>query len=225
MSPPEDARPVILAFGDSNTHGTVPLTDWGARDRLPMRERWTTLLAEATGATVIAEGHPGRTTVHDDPVEGAHKNGLATLPALLESHRPLDLVIVMLGTNDCKPRFAVGPADIARSVDRLLGVIAASGAGPNGSPPATFVLAPVPVREAGLLAGIFAGGAVKSQDLAKPMAEVAAAHGARFLDAGLHAEVSPIDGVHLTAEGHAAIAKALAPLVRKCLGLPEPSAR
>ncbi len=211
--------PVILAFGDSNTHGTLALADWARRDRLPHADRWTTRLAELTGATVIPEGHPGRTTVHDDPVEGAHKNGLAALPVALETHRPIDLVIVMLGTNDCKPRFAVGPVDIARSVDRLLDVIAASGAGPGGRAPALLVAAPVPVREEGLLAEIFAGGAAKSQALAKPLAEMAAARGAWFFDAGLHAEVSPIDGVHLTAEGHAAIADGLAKLVRKWIAV------
>ena len=209
------SAPVVLAFGDSNTHGTLPLSDWATRDRLDHADRWTALLAERTGLHVIAEGHPGRTTVHDDPIEGAHKNGLAALPVALETHRPVDLVIVMLGTNDCKPRFAVGPVDIARSVDRLLGVIATSGAGPDGAAPDVLVVAPVPLIEAGLLAEIFAGGSAKSQALAKHLAEVAAARGAWFLDAGLHAEVSPIDGVHLTAEGHAAIADALAQLVAR----------
>ena len=207
-------KPVILAYGDSNTHGTLPLTDWAPRDRLPHGDRWTTKLAEITDTSVIAEGHPGRTTVHDDPIEGAHKNGLAALPVALESHRPVDLVILMLGTNDCKPRFSVGPEDIARSVDRLLGVITSSGAGPDGIAPDVLVVAPVPLCEAGLLAEIFAGGAAKSHAIAAPLAEVAAAHGAWFLDAGLHAEVSPVDGVHLTAAGHAAIADGLAPLVK-----------
>ncbi|MEM0949363.1 MAG: SGNH/GDSL hydrolase family protein [Pseudomonadota bacterium] len=208
-------KPVILAYGDSNTHGTLPLTDWGARDRLAYSERWTTRLATATGTTVISEGLPGRTTVHDDPIEGAHKNGLSALPVALESHRPIDLVVLMLGTNDCKPRFSVGPADIARSVDRLLGVIAASTAGPKGTAPDVFVISPVPIREVGLLSDIFAGGAAKSQGLAKPLAEVSAAHGAWFLDAGLHAEVSPIDGVHLTDDACAAIADTLADLVSR----------
>ena len=71
-------------------------------------ERWAGRLARLLPDwEVIAEGHPGRTTVHDDPVEGAHRNGLTVLPALLESHRPVDVVLVMLGTNDLKERFSV----------------------------------------------------------------------------------------------------------------------
>lgn len=210
-------RPVILAFGDSNTHGTLPITTWTERGRHPIEDRWTTRLATLTETDVIAEGHPGRTTVHDDPIEGAHKNGLAALPALLETHRPLDLVIVMLGTNDCKARFSVGPADIARSVDRLLGVIEAGAAGPDGGVPGLVVVSPVPIREIGLLGGIFAGGGEKSQGLARELAAVAHDHGAGFLDAGAHASVSDVDGVHLSAEGHAAIAEALAPIVRQYL--------
>lgn len=213
------SRQTVLCFGDSNTHGTRPLTDWTARGRLPAGARWPDRLAAAlVGVTVIAEGHPGRTTVHDDPVEGAHKNGFAALPALLESHRPLDLVVVMLGTNDLKARFSVGPSDIARSVDRLLAVIAASGCGPDGAAPGMMVVSPVPIMETGLLGAIFAGGADKSHHLAAPLAEVAAARGAGFFDAGSVAEVAAADGIHLSAEAHAAIANGLLPVVRDCLG-------
>ncbi len=212
--------PVILAFGDSNTHGTAPIRDWSVRERYALEERWTTRLRDLTGANVVAEGHPGRTTVHDDPVEGEHKNGLTALPVILESHAPVDLVITMLGTNDCKARFSVGPDDIARSIDRLLGAIAAGGYGPEGRPPVSLLVSPPPLSETGLIAGVYAGGAAKSQRLAKALAEVAAARGAWFLDAGLHVDVSTVDGVHLTPDGHAGLAAAIAPLVARCLGLP-----
>ncbi len=209
----------VLCFGDSNTHGTAPLTVWGARERYAHSARWTTLLGAALpGVTVIAEGQPGRTTVHDDPVEGAHKNGLTVLPALLETHREVDLVVTMLGTNDCKARFSVTPTDIARSVDRLMGVIAASGCGPGGGVPAQIVVAPVPIAETGLLRGIFAGGAEKSRALAPALAEVAAARGAGFVDAAPEVVVSGIDGIHLTEAAHAALAEKLAPVVARALG-------
>jgi hypothetical protein len=93
----------------------------GDHRRHPPRHRWPHVMAEALGSPwrVIDEGHPGRTTVHDDPIEGAHKNGLRSLPVALESHRPVDLVILMLGTNDLKTRFALPPIDIARGVERL----------------------------------------------------------------------------------------------------------
>lgn len=209
----------ILCFGDSNTHGTAPLTAWGERGRYAHALRWTTHLAAALpGATVIAEGHPGRTSVHDDPIEGAHKNGLTVLPALLETHRTIDLVITMLGTNDCKARFSVTPLDIARSVDRLMGVIDASGCGPGGGAPAQIVVAPAPIVETGLLCGIFAGGAEKSRALAPLLAEVAAARGAGFLDAAPEARVSDTDGIHLTEAAHAALARKLAPVAGRAIG-------
>ena len=93
----------ILCFGDSNTWGYVPLTV----DRYPESVRWTGVMAQALGAgfRIIEEGQNGRTTVWDDPLEGDNKNGLRYLPACLESHHPLDLVIIMLGTNDLKARW------------------------------------------------------------------------------------------------------------------------
>jgi lysophospholipase L1-like esterase len=68
--------------------------------------------------TVISEGLPGRTTVHDDTVEGGKRSGVEVLPAILPSHAPVDLMLLMLGTNDLKPRFSVTAAEIARSLER-----------------------------------------------------------------------------------------------------------
>jgi lysophospholipase L1-like esterase len=171
---------------------------------------------------VIAEGHPGRTTVHDDPIEGAHKNGLAVLPSLIESHRPIDLVIVMLGSNDMKARFSVTPHDIARSLDRILTTIRASGAGPDGRAPKVILISPPLIDETGLLAEIFTGAAAKSRALAVRVAETATAHGARFLDAGADVLASPIDGLHLTPEAHGVLADQLTPIVAEVL--PPPAA-
>ena len=93
----------LLCYGDSNTHGTMPMPDLGFQGRYSRDERWSGRLQRLLPDwEVIAEGHPGRTTVHDDPVEGAHRNGLTVLPALLETHRPVDAVLLKLGTNDLK---------------------------------------------------------------------------------------------------------------------------
>ena len=74
------------------------MPDLGFQGRYSRDERWSWRLQRLLPDwEVIAEGHPGRTTVHDDPVEGAHRNGLTVLPSLLESHRPIDAVILMLG--------------------------------------------------------------------------------------------------------------------------------
>ena len=113
-----------------------------------------------------------------------HKNGLALLPAALESHRPIDLVVLMLGTNDLKQRFNVPPVEIGESVSLLLHLIRHSYMGPGGGQPRTLLVAPPPVEEAGCLAEIFAGGAAKGRRLAETYARVAGRHGAAFLDAG-----------------------------------------
>src|SRR5918995_379176 len=96
----------VLCYGDSNTWGYDPAT----RKRYPPHVRWTGVLADQLGE----EGLNGRTTRWDDPIE-PHRNGMTYLRPCVESHRPLDLVIVMLGTNDLKRRFDLSASDIAQS--------------------------------------------------------------------------------------------------------------
>jgi lysophospholipase L1-like esterase len=205
----------LLLFGDSNTHGTMPLPDLGVSDRFGRDERWPGRLRKLLPDwEVIEEGHPGRTTLHDDPVEGAHRNGLTVLPALLESHRPLDVVAVMLGTNDLKERFSVNATDIALSLERLVRVILASGMGPGQGAPGVLLICPPPIVEVGCLAQMFAGGAAKSQGLAAEVRKAAARVGVPFLDAGEVVTVSPIDGIHYDAEANPALAGAVAAAIR-----------
>lgn len=205
----------LLLFGDSNTHGTMPMPDLDFDGRFDRDERWAGRLAKLLPDwEVIAEGHPGRTTVHDDPVEGAHRNGLTVLPALLESHRPLDLVLVMLGTNDLKERFSVNAGDIAHSLERLVRAIRASECGPGGGAPGVLLVAPPPILEVGCLAGMFAGGAAKSQGLAREIGAAARRAGVAFLDAGQVVQVSPVDGIHYGDEANPALAEAFAAAIR-----------
>jgi lysophospholipase L1-like esterase len=209
------ARRSLLCFGDSNTHGTVALRELGARDRLASDSRWPGVLAGRLGPgwQVVEEGHPGRTTVHDDPIEGAHRNGRTALPVLLESHRPLDAVIVMLGTNDLKARFSLPAFDIALGVEKIATDILRSEAGPDGGPPALLLVAPVPILETGLLGPMFEGGCEKSRRLAPLISDLAARLGVAFVDAGAHAAVDPVDGIHLDATAHATLGAAFADAV------------
>ena len=210
----------VLAYGDSNTHGTAPMAGAEDKGRFGPDVRWTGHARGLLpgGTVLIEEGHPGRTTLHDDPIEGAHRNGLTILPAILESHRPLDLVILMLGTNDMKARFSVTAEDVAASLDRLIRAIRAAEAGPDRGAPGILLVCPPPVLETGCLEGMFRGGAAKSAALA-PLAErVAVAHGARFLDAGAHIAVSPVDGVHFDADAHATLGRAIGRIVADMLG-------
>ena len=127
---------MVLAYGDSNTHGTAPMATLEDMGRFGPAERWPGVLAAELGAgwLVREEGLPGRTTVHPDPISGVHKNGLAVLPAILESHRPIDVVVLMLGTNDLKHRFQVPVVEIADSASLLVHAIRHSYAGPGMTP-------------------------------------------------------------------------------------------
>ena len=204
----------ILCYGDSNTHGTMPMPDLGAMGRFGRNVRWTGQLAALLPDwQVIEEGLPGRTTVHDDPIEGAHRNGLAVLPAILESHRPIDVVILMLGTNDLKQRFSVNALDIALSLEKLVLAIRGSGCGPDGAAPGVILVAPPPILEVQDLGVMFAGGQAKSQDLGPRLAALARGLGVPFVDAGSLIGVSEIDGIHYDEPAMAALAQAFAQAV------------
>lgn len=206
--------PTILCFGDSNTHGTIPLRELGAFDRYPRGTRWPDVMAAALGpeVEVIAEGLPGRTTVHDDPIDGGVRSGLAVLPALLYSHVPIDLAIVMLGTNDLKPRFSVTAFEIAASVGRLVKMIQTEGVARD-----ILIVSPVPVTETGILAQVFEGAEDRQVGLPQHLRTVADRLGTGYLEAGLHVTVSATDGVHWEAEAHATFGAVMASTVRKRL--------
>jgi lysophospholipase L1-like esterase len=204
----------ILCYGDSNTHGTMPMPDLGSMGRYDRQTRWPgQLAARLPDWQVIEEGLPGRTTVHDDPIEGAHRNGLAVLPAILESHRPIDVVILMLGTNDLKQRFSVNALDIALSLEKLVLAIRGSGCGPDGAAPGVILVAPPPILEVQDLGVMFAGGQAKSHDLGPRLAALARALEVSFVDAGSLIGVSEIDGIHYDEPAMAALAQAFAQAV------------
>ncbi len=205
----------ILCFGDSNTHGSCAMRTPDDRRRHAFALRWPNVMAAALGAAweVVSEGHPGRTAVFDDPIEGSHKNGQAALPVLLESHRPLDLVIVMLGTNDLKARFDQSAHDIALGLRRIVRDILGSDSGPEGRAPQVLLAAPARARECGVLTETFAGATAKAAALPAYLAAVAAREAVPFADMSPVADVDPVDGVHLSVAAHAAIGAAMAEAV------------
>lgn len=210
----------LLAYGDSNTHGTLPMTETTDRARLGPEARWPGVAAAALAPAwrVVEEGLPGRTVARDDPTAEANRNGLALLPAVLESHAPVDLLVIMLGTNDLKAVFAATPQDIADTLNRMLQSLRASLSGPGGTPPRALLVAPPPITEVGWIGEAFAGGAAKSRRLAPLLRDVAERKGAGFLDLAAHVAVSPIDGIHYDAEGHRAIGHAVAETTRRMMG-------
>ena len=214
-----DGTKTVLCFGDSNTHGSQAIERMGEQRRFDRSTRWPGAMAKALGpeVNVIEEGLPGRTTLHNDPIEGDHKNGLTALPILLETHRPIDLVVVMLGTNDLKARFSVSAAEIAKSVGRLVNVIKATPSGPGQTSPDVLIVSPVPIKEVGVLADMFREGIAKSEALAPLLEALAIELDTGFFDAGTIATVSDVDGIHLTAEGQIALGQTMVEVVRKRL--------
>ena len=200
----------ILCFGDSNTWGYDPETD----ERYDNKTRWPCVMGSLLGDEyeIVEEGMNGRTTVWDDPVDGL-MSGLNYLKPCLLSHKPLDKVIVMLGTNDLKDRFCVSAYEIAKSAGRLVQMIQASDAGPKGAAPQVLLIAPPPivVGENGL--DTREHGLVKSQQFARQFAEIAKELGCDFADAGEFIESSPVDGIHFSAEAQRDLGKSLAKVV------------
>jgi lysophospholipase L1-like esterase len=206
----------VLCYGDSNTYGRDAVT----KGRLEREIRWPGALQRLLGGDyyLIEEGLNGRTTVWDDPVRGMFKrNGSLYLLPCLESHSPIDLVILMLGTNDCKARFCVTPYDIGESLGYLVEIILRSGCGREGAPE-TLILAPPPLGKLSEYAETFSGGVEKSRELARYYSAVAERHSCRFFDTSTVIRSSKIDGLHIDPEDHGKLAEALAELVRNGSG-------
>jgi lysophospholipase L1-like esterase len=210
----------IMCFGDSNTYGAIPTLARIGRHRFAPDRRWPGIMRRqlGNGWEVIEEGHPGRTTVHDDPIEGLHKNGLKALPVCLETHMPLDLVILMLGTNDLKHRFSVTAADVADSIEVIVRGVHRSEAGHGGAAPAVLVVAPPPMLEVDWFGDMFAGGAAKSSEFGPRFRDAAKRAGAAFFDAAEFVESSTVDGIHLDVDAHRVLGTEMAKAVQSLVG-------
>lgn len=212
----------ILCIGDSNTHGlcTDPSENADHGSRYNEEERWTCLLQKALGEEylVIEEGQSGRTCVYDDP-DMDSVNLLPVLHALLNSHEPLDLLILMLGTNDAKKKFGTDAKKITKGMQILVEEAKSVPCwGADG--PKILIVAPVPIEE-GVTYPEFAPDCVETtKALAREYAFLAVAEQVDFLDAG-GCELTKADHVHLTAKGHRQLAERMETAVREILEAPE----
>jgi len=209
----------ILCYGDSLT--------WGYNAVGPSRhvyeDRWSSVLQARLGdeVRVIAEGLNGRTTSFDDFVADTDRNGARILPTVLTTHAPLDLVIIMLGSNDMKP-FVCGRAIGAKQgMERLVQIVRRHVYPIDYAAPAILLVSPPPLCETenSDFAAMFEGGVAESKKLAPLYAELAQVTGCAFFDAGSVARTTPLDGVHLDADNTRAIGAGLEPAVRQLLGL------
>lgn len=196
----------LLCFGDSNTWGLIPKTN----ERYSWGERWTSILQEKLydkDVRVLEEGLCGRTTVFDDAYR-KNRNGLKSLPEILETSYPIDAAVIMLGTNDCKAYYKSNSYNIAKGlglcIDELLKYI---------SPEKVLIVSP-----------IFLGDTVwkeefdpefdsNSVDIAKGLfheyKKVAQTKGTNIISASDFAKPSNVDQEHLTKEGHQLLAHAI----------------
>jgi lysophospholipase L1-like esterase len=168
---------------------------------------------------VVEEGLNGRTTCLEDPIEG-DRNGLRQLIPILRSHRPLDLVLFMLGTNDLKRRFNPSPYDVSHGAQLVARAILGSETGPGDGPPGVLMVCPPPLCDAPAFRQILAGDGLEiSAKLAPYYRACAGECGAGFFDAGsVIAASSPVDGVHWEPEDHKKFARAMAEQVKALLG-------
>jgi lysophospholipase L1-like esterase len=204
----------VLCYGDSNTWGYNPATT----ERYPLQVRWPSVLqAElGDGYLVIPEGLNGRTTVWDDPIEG-YKSGKEYLIPCLETHKPLDLVIIMLGTNDLKMRFSLPTSDIAKGAGALVKMVHKSDTGPGEGAPEVLLIAPPPLAMLTEFADMFSGATEKAEAFSEQYRLQAEEQGCRFMDAGQVIVSSDLDGIHLEASEQHKLGKAVARCVKEIL--------
>ena len=213
----------VLVFGDSNTWGWVPVARGFPTTRHAKDQRWPGVAQAELGSgyEIIEEGLSGRTTDLPDPtvpeLTGAGLDGSAYLPAAVASHLPLDVVVIMLGTNDLKTGFDRTPGQVAAGLKKLVETVRAmkGAAWTEYEAPKLLVVAPPPLVETDRFPSeAFAGAAAKSRELAAHYREIAAAAGAEFLDAGAVTRADGVDGLHLSADAHRALGLAVAARIR-----------
>lgn len=208
--------PAVLCYGDSNTWGY----EGSSGARLGRWERWPGVLQRALGdeVHVLEEGMNGRTTVFDVPYE-AGRNGLTHLPVSLQTHAPLDVVVISLGTNDLFVP-GVNAFHAAHGAMRLAEVTLASDCGPDDGPPQVLVLVPPPFLPLGMWEPDAPQGVAESRRFADHFAVMSVEYGdVPLLDLGAHITSSPVDGIHFEAADHRVIGRLVAERLRPMLGL------
>lgn len=199
----------ILCYGDSNTYGFNPNP---YSYRYPYDKRWTSILQEKLGSgyAVASEGMNGRTTAFDRPGE-PWKNGKSGLVYSLATHKPVDILVIMLGTNDCNAQLGLTAEDIAAGMETLVSITEDMTPQTQGYVPRIIIIAPGAIR-ADYHGKPFEDelddySVRKSHEIAPLYASIAKKHGCGFIDATESAEVSELDCEHLSERGHRQLAE------------------
>lgn len=194
----------ILCYGDSNTWGYTAITG----ERYPSNVRWPGILEKETACTVIEEGYNGRTSAFDDPTDPC-RNGLKSLPLILQKHSPVDLLILMLGTNDIK--FAGFESSIS-------GILSVCKKAVSLNVPRLLLVSPVPralfLEEVHPTLRPGTDTLKEFSGTGNRLKQAASENNWYYFDAASCAAVSPLDGTHLDADSHVKLGRALAEIVR-----------
>ena len=204
----------VLCYGDSNTYGYVPETGM----RYPRDVRYPGILQMLLGDeyAIIEEGCNGRTTIQDDPIDG-WKNGLDYLRPCLNSHKPVDIIILMLGTNDLKTVFHSNAELIAEGAGVLVDVIKSFSLEKQEFIPKIILVSPPQIGE-GIKSSPFYGAfdersVEESKKFHLHYEYIAEQKGCVFFDAAKYIKPSEYDSLHLTAKAHAILAEKLSDLI------------
>lgn len=205
----------LLCFGDSNTHGTPPIVNRGVYARFDAATRWPCVAQRALGPdwVLIEEGLPGRTSQYEDVIMGAHMDGRPGLKIALCSHGPIDVLTLMLGTNDVKTRFGATAAQVAAGMAGLLDIAMSDEMQTRHGGFKVLLICPPPVLEQGPIKSEFTGGRDLSLALPPLYSGLATARGVGFFDAGSVIGVSALDGIHFEAASHLTLGAAVARVV------------
>ncbi|RJQ15489.1 hydrolase [Candidatus Woesearchaeota archaeon] len=202
----------ILCYGDSNTWGWVP-SSMGSK-RYDKNNRWTGVLQNRLGENyhVIEEGLGARTTNFDDPrPEFPLRNGAETLPIMLESHAPLSVVVLMLGTTDAKEMLHLTVEDITEGMRKLVKIVKSIKTLEHCSLPKILIIVPAIVNEeADFASKLFKGATLKTQDLIEAYKKLADEEQVYYLNPTNQVNVDAFEGVHLDNKNHKKLGKLIA---------------
>lgn len=212
----------IMCFGDSLTWGWVPVEEGVPTTRYPAEQRWPGVLQAELGEgyIIIEEALSGRTTSLDDPTD-SRLNGSTYLPSALASHLPLDLVTLMLGSNDTKAYFHRTPFEITAGMSKLVGQVlaCAGGVGTSYPAPKVLIIAPPPLAPMphAYFQALFGGAYEKSAQFGKLYGDLADFMKVDFLDASEIISTGGVDGIHFTEENNRELGLTVAKKVRQIL--------
>lgn len=212
----------ILCYGDSNTWGFIP----GTGERLEKDRRWTGVVQNRLGSgyRIIEDGINGRTSAWDHRYWGEYVNGLKGLPYALFREKPIDMAVVMLGTNDLLYTDAEGVYKgmyiLVRNLVNAQSVYEGATLGSRGifaSSPSVLLVAPVCSADSTKDDPDGGFRYRESRKIAARLKEIADHFSIEFLDASEYAEASSIDGIHMDAENHAKLGEAISDKLRRIL--------